>query len=101
VTVWEGRTEFRLSTIVAPPGGATSVQTTATATRTQASANAGKTTAQQSQQNRPNPLGGNPPPSATNAQQQNQAARNLKYPFAILEMHENEEVPAQPPPPPS
>lgn len=101
VTVWEGRTEFKLAVIVAPPGGATSVQTTATATRTQASANASKTTAQQSQNNRPNPLAGNAKQPTANAQQQNPAARNLKYPFAVLEMHENEEIPGQTPTPPS
>jgi hypothetical protein len=94
ITVRDGRTEFKLSTVIAPPNGATTVQTTATAARTQASATTGQTAAQQ--QNRPNAAqtaprpGGNPgspkQPSAAQAAQ-------LKYPFTLLEIHENDEIP--------
>src|SRR5207302_1538909 len=38
VTVHDGQSQFRLSAVIAPPGGATTVQTTATSTRTKASA---------------------------------------------------------------
>src|SRR5688572_6051768 len=51
ITVRDGRTEFKMSTVIAPPGGATTIQTTATEGRTEASATTGQTAAQQ--QNRP------------------------------------------------
>lgn len=92
VTVRDGRTEYKLSTVVAPPGGATSVQTTATATRTQTSAAKSATSGQP--QNRPNPMQS----PAANANQQNANTRNLKYPFTLLEMRENDEIPAPPAP---
>jgi general secretion pathway protein K len=101
VTVREGRTEYKLSAVIAPPGGATSVQTTATATRVQTSSKSAQTAAQ-SQQNRPNAAQPNPRSNATSANaQQNSAARNLKYPFTLLEIRENDEVPASPSPPPA
>jgi general secretion pathway protein K len=97
VTVRDGRTEFKMSTVIAPPNGATTVQTTATAARKQASATATKSAAQQ--QNRPNAAqavarpGANPAAAQTNAA----AARNLRYPFTLLEIRENDEIPAPPP----
>jgi general secretion pathway protein K len=92
VTVRDGHTEYKLSTVIAPPGGATSVQTTATSTRTQASA----ASANSGQPNRPNTTQPNPrPPTAS---QQNPNPRNLKYPFTLLEMRENDEIPAAPAP---
>jgi hypothetical protein len=96
VTVRDGRTEYKLAAVIASPGGATTVQTTATATRTQTSGAAAKTAAQQ-QQNRPNPAQANPRPAGNNAQQ-NPAARNLKYPFTLLEIRENDEIPPPPAP---
>jgi general secretion pathway protein K len=92
ITVLDGRTEFRMSTVIAPPNGATTVQTTATAARTETSAASGRSAAQQ--QNRPNAAqatnrpGGNP----AAAQQNAAAARNLRYPFTLLEIRENDEA---------
>lgn len=89
VTVRDGRTEFRLSAVVAPPGGATTVQKTATKPVTTAAA--AKTAAEQ--QTRPNP-------SATGATAKNPGtAASLRYPFTLLEIRENDEIPAPPPPP--
>lgn len=97
LTVRDGSTEYKLAAVVSPPGGATSVQTTATATRTETSASASQTSAQAVQQNRPNATQANSrAPGATNSQQ-NPAARNLKYPFALLEIRENDEIPSAPP----
>jgi hypothetical protein len=102
LTVRDGRTEYRLSTVIAPPNGAKTVQATATSTRTQTSASSAKTA--QEQQQRPNATQAAPPPGAakggTNAQNTG-AARNLKYPFTLLEIRENDEIPPPPPPPPT
>lgn len=91
VTVREGRNELRISCVVAPPGGATTVNTIAThAQTTGASA---QTTTQQ--QNRPNPTA-TPAPNAVQSK-----AGSLKYPFTLLEIRENDEIPLPPPPRPN
>ncbi len=96
VTVREGRNELRVSCVVAPPGGAKTVNTTATSTKAQTAGAAAQTSAQQ--QNRPNatpaaPAGAN---SATPSK-----AGSLKYPFTLLEIRENDEIPPPPPPRPN
>jgi hypothetical protein len=87
ITVREGGAQFRLSAVISPPNGATTVQATATSQRTQASATGAQVQANQS--------------SRSNAEQANVAAtaaraganaRNLRYPFTILEMRENAEI---------
>ncbi|MBL9188196.1 MAG: general secretion pathway protein GspK [Opitutaceae bacterium] len=89
VTVRDGRTEFRLSAVVAPPGGATTVHKTATPAVVRPSA--AKSSAQQQ--------------SAPNAAQAAGTAKNagtaasLRYPFTLLEIRENDEIPPPPPPP--
>ena len=94
ITVHDGRSVFRLAAVMAPPGGATTVQTTAT--RTQTPGAAAQTAAQQ--QNRPNAAkAGNPPAAAGNRPAV--PPRNLKYPFTLLEIRENDEIPPPPPPP--
>jgi hypothetical protein len=100
ITVREGQTEYKMSTVIAPPNGASTIQTTATSTRAQTSAASGQTAAQQ--QNRPNAGQANTR-AGTNAaaNQQNAAAqRNLRYPFTLLEIRENDEIPSPPPAPP-
>jgi general secretion pathway protein K len=98
VKVREGRSEFRMSVVVAPPNGATTVQ--ALATRPKIVAGASST----------NPLTPNgpdsklpsaPPAAAVAAGQKTAAARNLKYPFTLLEIRENDEIPVEPPAPPA
>ena len=91
VTVRDGRNELRLSSVIAPPGGATTVNTTAT--RTQTAGAAAQTTAQQ--QNRPNATQA---AGAANAQPK---GGSLKYPFTLLEIRENDEIPPPPPPRPN
>lgn len=99
VTVREGSTEYKLSTVIAPPNGATTVQTTATAGRTQTSAAGAQTAAQQ--QNRPNAAQATPPrPGASPAAPgTGPAASSLRYPFTLLEIRENDEIPPPPLPP--
>jgi hypothetical protein len=79
ITVHEGQSVFRLSAVVAPlQNGATTVQTTASAARTSTSGNAAPSTN---------------PNAASNA-------KKLNYPFTLLEIRENDEIPPSPPPPP-
>lgn len=98
VIVRDGRTEFKLSTVVAPPSGATTVQTTATAARTQSAGAVGQSASQQ--QNRPNAAQPTPRPGGTPAAGGSGAApASLKYPFTLLEIRENDEIPPPPAPP--
>lgn len=100
LTVRDGRTEFRVSTVIAPQGSqATTVQQTATATRRETSAASAQTAAQQ--QTRPNAQQQTQPTRSQTgtANAQNPAQRNLKYPFTLLEIRENDEIPPAPPPP--
>jgi len=101
VTVHEGRSQFRMATVIAPPSGATTVQATATSTRQQASAKSALTASQQ--QNRPDATQAKqPPPTSANSNQQKAgAARNLRYPFTLLEIRENDEIAGASVPPPS
>lgn len=94
ITVHDGRSVFRLAAVIAPPGGASTVQ--ATATRTQTPGAAVQTAAQQ--QNRPNAAKAATPPGAT-GNRPAATPRNLKYPFTLLEIRENDEIPPPPPPP--
>lgn len=87
VTVKEGRTEFRLLAVVASPGGATTVRATAAPVRTTGAA-AKSATERQAQ---PKAGAAAPAPGAP-------AAGSLRYPFVLLEMRENDEIPAPPPP---
>lgn len=96
VTVTEGRSEYRLATVISPPNGATSVQTNATEQKLKASDNASKA-GQPNQPNQPQLTSPNAARSSTGGQ--NAATRNLRYPFTLLEMRENDEIPPPPPPP--
>lgn len=104
VTVVDGRTQFRVATVIAPPGGAKTVDTPATSQRPQTSS----APAQTGTQNTPNPAqnrAGTPnagkQPAGKNAPAAPPADRNLKYPFTLLEIRENDAIPPAPPPPPS
>ncbi|MBI4624855.1 MAG: general secretion pathway protein GspK [Verrucomicrobia bacterium] len=95
VTVHDGRSQFRLAAVIAPPNGATSVHATATSQRTQASASSAQTAAQQ--QNRPSATQNNPQAAAA-ANRTGAGAQNLRYPFALLEIRENDEISPAPAP---
>jgi len=83
ITLREGRSEFRLSAVVAPAGGATTVP--AKATSASPAASDSKTA----------------PPTAAPAAPATPAAK-LNYPFTLLEITENAEMPpASPVPPPA
>ena len=99
VTVIDGRTQFRVAAVIAPPGGATTVQATATSQRTQTSADAAKTGTQK--QNTPNPTAAKQNPAAGQNANNANAARNLRYPFTLLEIRENDAIPSVLAPPPS
>jgi general secretion pathway protein K len=96
VTVREGRNEYRVSTVIAPPGGATTVQTIATKKET--TTRAAESAAQR--QNQPNAAQPTPQPAATRSRA-DAGKRDLKYPFTLLEIRENEEIhsPSAPPTP--
>jgi hypothetical protein len=104
ITVHDGRSQFRLAVVVTNGNGATTVNTTATSTRAQASASNAETTAQQNIRNQQR---ANPPPgqlgAATSggraAANNNPNQQNLRYPFTVLEIRENDEIPPAPPPP--
>ena len=90
ITVHDGSSQFRLTAVVTPQGGgATTVTTIATPLRTQASTPAARSAT--SQQNQPN--------AAQQTTRQSGANPSLKYPFTLLEIRENDEIP--PPPAPS
>jgi len=91
VTVREGRSSFRLSAVVAPQGGATINQTAATnaaaaASTSSASSSSSVTSAAQ------------PSSTATSAATSAAASQSINYPFTILEMQEEDEIPLPPPP---
>lgn len=87
VMVREGRNEYRVSTVIAPPGGATTVQTIATKKET--TTRSAETTAQR--QNQPNAAQPTPQPGATKTGA-DAGNRDLKYPFTLLEIRENEDI---------
>jgi hypothetical protein len=93
VTVHEGRSTFRLNAVIAPPnGGARAVTQNATSNRTQTSS-----TAQSATQRQTAPNAGQPnAPSSAGAGTPSAASQNLKYPFKLLEIHENDEIPPAP-----
>lgn len=90
ITVREGRNEYRVSTVISPPGGASAVH--ATATKKETTSKSAQTATQN--QNQPNATQPAPQPGA--AKTGSGAAPSnldLKYPFTLLEIRENEEIP--------
>jgi len=100
VTVHEGpHSQFRLSVLVAPQGGARTVQTTATDMKTGASnSGTGETGSSVSITGQQSATQSTAAP--TSAQTAAAAAANIQYPFTILEVLENDQIPTEPPPPP-
>jgi general secretion pathway protein K len=92
VTVHDGRSTFRLSAVVAPQGGATINQTNATnatAAASEASTTAATSVASTAQ----------PATTTNSAAAAAAASQSINYPFTILEMLEDDEIPRPPPPP--
>ena len=96
VTVHEGRSTYRLSAVVAPQGGATINQTSATNATAAASNTSATTTTSVTNTTQP-------ASTATTANTAAAASQSINYPFTLLEMLENDEIPQNPPdlPPPS
>jgi len=90
VTVREGRSQYRLSAVVAPQGGATINQTNAT-NATVAAGNASPTTATSVTNT------SLPSSTASSAAAAAAASQSINYPFTLLEMLENDEIPEPPP----
>lgn len=89
VTVHEGRSEFKLAAVIAPPkGGATTVQETATSQRAETSSSSAQTAAQR--QAAPNAQTSTSTNSTQGARQA--TSQNLRYPFTLLEIRENNEI---------
>jgi hypothetical protein len=92
ITVHDGRSQYRLSAVVAPQGGATLNQTAAINATSAANASSSSATASPSITNTNQPSG-----MATNASTAAAASQSINYPFTLLEMLEDDEIP-QPPP---
>jgi len=93
ITVHEGKSQYRLSAVIAPQGGATlNLNKAANATSGSVSASA-STSGSVTNQAQPS---SSPTASATAAA----VPPNINYPFTILELLENDRIPPQPAPPP-
>lgn len=90
VTVHDGRSQYRVSVVVSPQGGATTNQTVATnATAAAASTSPSSTTSLAST--------AQPTSTANSATAAAAASQNINYPFTLLEILEDDDIP-QPPP---
>lgn len=83
VTVIDGQTEFRLAAVIAPPDGAKTVETKATTQRAPASP---KAQSPGGRKGRPNQSA----KAASKDGRQPAGEGNLKYPFTLLEIREND-----------
>jgi general secretion pathway protein K len=99
VTVHDGSSQFRLEAVISPQGGASTVQTTATDRKKNTqSDNSGESG---SQELLPGQIGQDVNNSVpTKAQISAAQSANLRFPFTILEIRENNEILTPPPPPP-
>jgi general secretion pathway protein K len=88
ITVHEGRTEFRLSTVIAPPGGATTVQDKAISTSLTDNTNNSTSPATTANSSTSNSSSSSSTPASTSDE------KKLNYPFTLLEISENAEIPA-------
>jgi hypothetical protein len=103
ITVHDQASQFRLSVVVAPQGGATTVITTATDVKNAtANGDSGETTASTGSSGTNAATSARSSSSAPTASQSDSSASraNIRYPFTILEIRENDEI-LTPPPPPS
>ncbi|MBS0632619.1 MAG: general secretion pathway protein GspK [Verrucomicrobia bacterium] len=90
ITIHRGRTQFRLTAVVAPPGGASTVLANPALTALPDDKNPDKTATTQQ-----------PSTSAsTGVTTTTTAGKKLNYPFTLLEIRENVEIPPTPAPAP-
>jgi general secretion pathway protein K len=90
VTVHDGRSQYRVSVVVAPQGGATTNQTLATNATAAASNASPATTASITSTAQPSSTANSATASAA-------ASQSINYPFTLLEILEDDDIP-QPPP---
>ena len=90
VTVHEGASQYRLSVVVAPQGGATINTTNATNATAAASTNAPAASTSVTNTTQPST-------TASTAATAAAASQSINYPFTLLEMLEDDQIP-QPPP---
>jgi general secretion pathway protein K len=92
ITVHDGRSQYRLSAIVSPQGGATLNQTNATNATSAAATASARTTAT-------SPLTNSTQPSSTASGTAAAAAasQSINYPFTLLQILEDDEIPQSPP----
>lgn len=87
VVIREGRSEFRVSTVVAPEGGAKAVERS----------KVGETTEDSPAEEKSAPA----PTESESESTPGATGKNLRYPFTLLEIRENAEISAVPPGPPT
>lgn len=92
VTVFEGRSEFRVAAVVTPPGADGAKVVRQTAQRSETTTRAARTAEQQKQAPDAQKAGGG------RKQREAKSGENpdLKYPFTLLEIKENDEIPPPP-----
>ncbi|HEY4990372.1 MAG TPA: hypothetical protein VII09_11220 [Opitutaceae bacterium] len=95
VTVHDGRSLYRLSAVVSPDGGATLNTTVATNATSAANAASASTTTSTSAT-----ATAQPSANANSATASAAASQSINYPFTLLELLEDDEIPQQPPAPP-
>jgi hypothetical protein len=94
ITVHDGRSQYRLSAVVSPQGGATINSTNATNATAAASSSSNNAATSTSVTNTAQPSS-----TATSANAAAAASQSINYPFTLLEMLEDDEIPQQPPAP--
>jgi hypothetical protein len=94
ITVHEGRSTYRLSAVVSPQGGATTNQTAAT-NATSAASSASPAATATSVTN-----AAQPSTTASSAATAAAASQSINYPFTVLQVLEDDEIPQSPPSPP-
>jgi cell division septation protein DedD len=91
ITVHEGHSQYRLSAVISPQGGATTNQTNATNATAAASATSAPAAASTSIT-----ATNQPSSTATSATASAAASQSINYPFTVLEMREDDEIPLPP-----
>jgi general secretion pathway protein K len=92
ITVHDGQSQYRLSVVVSPQGGATMNSTVATNAANAATGSAATATSQLSSTAQPSS-------TATSAATASAASQSINYPFTLLELVEDDDIPLPPPPP--
>jgi hypothetical protein len=93
ITVHEGHTVYKMSAVVAPQGGATVNQMNAVNATAAAKSASNPTTTSVTASSQPSG-------AATSANTAAAAAQSINYPFTLLQVLEDDEIPQSPPAPP-